>query len=219
MIVEGAHGVGCTGVILVGGLASRYGGEAKGLARVGGRRIVDRVAAALRQVTDDLVVAGTPPGHPGAHAGPLVAGARQLPDAAPGAGPLVALAGVLAAVAAPTLVVAWDMPFVSPSLLGELRRVGEARAAAAVVPESDAAGRVEPLCAYYAPAAAAAAAALVAAGERRMGALLDAVRAERLPLGRVLDFGEPRRVFLNVNTPGDRDAAERLLDGAPERPL
>ena len=46
----------CTGVVLAGGAASRYGGLPKGLERVDGRRIIDRVADALSNATDDLLL-------------------------------------------------------------------------------------------------------------------------------------------------------------------
>ena len=42
----------CTGVVLAGGLATRYGGRPKGLEHVEGVRIIDRVAAALRAVAE-----------------------------------------------------------------------------------------------------------------------------------------------------------------------
>ena len=80
----------------------------------------------------------------------------------------------------------------------------------ALVPESDAAGGLEPLCAYYSSACAPVAAELLAGGRRSMTGLLHAVGAAHLPLARVLDFGDPARIFFNVNTPADRDAAERL---------
>jgi molybdopterin-guanine dinucleotide biosynthesis protein A len=47
--------------VLAGGAASRYGGLPKGLERVGGRRIIDRVAAALGEVTDDLLLIANDP--------------------------------------------------------------------------------------------------------------------------------------------------------------
>ncbi len=49
-------GTRCTGVILAGGEATRYDGRPKGLESVGGLRIIDRVAAALGEVTDDLLL-------------------------------------------------------------------------------------------------------------------------------------------------------------------
>ena len=55
---------GCTGVILAGGAASRYGGRPKGLERVGGRRVIDRVADALRDAADTLLlIANDPAAH------------------------------------------------------------------------------------------------------------------------------------------------------------
>jgi hypothetical protein len=39
----------------------------------------------------------------------------------------------------------------------------------------------------------------------------DAVRVVQLPLAEVSTFGDPARLFMNLNTPEDRDEAERLL--------
>ena len=41
--------------------ASRYGGRPKGLERVGGRRVIDRVADALRDAADDLLLIANDP--------------------------------------------------------------------------------------------------------------------------------------------------------------
>ena len=43
-------------MILAGGLSTRYGGSPKGLERVHGVRIIDRVRAALEPVVDDLLL-------------------------------------------------------------------------------------------------------------------------------------------------------------------
>jgi len=51
----------CSGVILAGGEARRYGGAAKGLERVGGRRIIDRVAQVLAVAADDLLLVANDP--------------------------------------------------------------------------------------------------------------------------------------------------------------
>ena len=50
-----------TGAIVAGGANERFGGEPKGLRPVGGVRILDRVASALRTVTSDLVVIANAP--------------------------------------------------------------------------------------------------------------------------------------------------------------
>src|SRR5215831_3438634 len=52
---------GVTGAIVAGGANERFGGEPKGLQRVGGVRIIDRVAAAIRAVTPHIVLVANSP--------------------------------------------------------------------------------------------------------------------------------------------------------------
>ncbi len=199
----------CTGVILAGGRARRLGGRAKGLEAVGGRRIVDRVAHALRQVTDALVLVANDDA-----ATAWLPGVRVVRDVVTDAGPLGGVHAALLAVAGPALVVAWDMPFVPASLLGEMRALGERRRAAAVVPERDSDGHVEPLCAWYAARCATDAGAALAAGERAMSAFVARIGAERLPHARVVDWGDPTVLFLSVNTADALQRANALAAGA-----
>src|SRR5450759_1437842 len=51
----------CVGVILAGGGARRLGGQPKGLLLVEGARIIDRVATALREASDDLLLVANDP--------------------------------------------------------------------------------------------------------------------------------------------------------------
>lgn len=190
---------GCTGAILAGGAGTRLGGAAKGLLAVGGARIVDRVAAALREAADAVIVVA---GHP--DAATWLPGVPAAADLRPGNG---SLGGVHAALAqaggGAALVVAWDMPFVSPALLARLRALGEAGGDAtdAVVPRVD--GRREPLCAYYAPRCRAVAERQLDAGDRRLHALLDALRVRYVEGDELAAFGDPALLFANVNTPDD----------------
>src|SRR5207248_468150 len=81
---DSAVGVGrLTGVILAGGQATRYGGKPKGLERVGGQRIIDRVADVLARVTDDLLLIANDPG-----ANDWLPGIRCASDVRPGVGSL-----------------------------------------------------------------------------------------------------------------------------------
>ena len=192
----------CTGVILAGGLATRYGGAAKGLQMVGGRRIIDRVADALSRSADDLLLVANDD-----DAGGWLPGVRRERDLLPGLGSLGGIHAALAHAAGPALVVAWDMPFVPASLLAELRALGEAGADAAV-PESGSKRGVEPMCAWYAPACVPAIERRLAAGDRRVIAFYDDVRVARLAAERVERHGDPSRIFLNVNAPEDLATAE-----------
>lgn len=202
----------CTGVILAGGGATRFGGRPKGLEVVAGERIIDRVARALRMVTDELLLVANAP-----EARTWLPGVRTVADVRPGEG---ALGGLHAAVtcapgdgmtmtvaaeeAPDVLVVAWDMPFVSAALLGVMRARGEEGDVDAVLPESDGSRRgVEPLCAWYSARCLAPITAALDAGDRRVIAFLDAVRVARVPLEEVRRFGDPDRLFGNVNTADD----------------
>ncbi len=198
----------CTGVILAGGAASRFGGAPKGLERVGGRRIIDRVAAALREVSDDLLLIANAPEAP-----QWLPGVRTASDLRPGFGALGGLHAALAQADADVLLVAWDMPYLSAALLGELRRIGDGGRAErhhepalidaqdVVIPERDGSRRgVEPLCAWYSRRCLPAIERTLDAGDLRVVGFHEQVRVQRLPLPRVQDFGDPARMFSNVNT-------------------
>ena len=191
----------CTGVILAGGAASRYGGLPKGLERVGGRRIIDRVAGALREVTDDLLLIANDPA-----AGGWLPGIRVQQDIVPNAGGLGGIHAALHAARAPVLIVAWDMPFVPSPLLAKLRALGER--ADVAVPESGSRRGVEPLCAFYAPSCLPAIEQSLTDGDRRVIGFHERVRVARLPADEVSAFGDPALLFMNVNTPDDLTRAE-----------
>jgi len=112
------------------------------------------------------------------------------------------------------LCVACDMPFVSPALLREIATRAGSGDADAVVPESGGRRGFEPLCAWYSAACLPAVERALASGDRSLAALVDAVRAERIPLADVRRFGEPDVIFLNVNTPDDHRRALRIAENA-----
>ncbi|MDQ8177417.1 MAG: molybdenum cofactor guanylyltransferase [Gemmatimonadota bacterium] len=186
-------------MILAGGAARRFGGQPKGLASVDGVRIVDRVARALRLVTEDLLLVANAP-----NAAEWLPGVRTVADRRPSEGALAGIETALLETGTDILLVAWDMPFVSGALLGELRRTGETEGVDAVLPESDSSRRgVEPLCAWYAARCLDAVSAALDRGDRRVVGFHEAVRLHRLPVDRVAAFGDPARLFGNVNTPDD----------------
>lgn len=190
--------------ILAGGAASRYGGRPKGLERVGGERILDRLAEELRTVTDAVPI--------------LVANADDAESWAPGL-PVVrdprpdcgSLGGIYAAVTAgegPVLLVAWDMPFVHEDLLVALR--DGAAGYDVYLPESDSRRGMEPLCGVYGPACAAPIAERLDDEDYRAIGFHDAVRVGHLPLDAVRRLGDPELLFYNVNSPDDLAHAEEL---------
>lgn len=181
------------------------GGAPKGLELVGGRRIIDRVAGALRQVTTDLVLVANDPA--AASWLPRVSVVRDRYEGAGG------LAGVEAALAGgrDALVVAWDMPFVSDSILRALDLAGRADDADVALPESDSPYGFEPFCARYAARVRPALAAFFEAGG---GAARDFIR--QLPRVRLLRaaevarVGDARRLFFSVNSLDDLTRARAM---------
>jgi molybdopterin-guanine dinucleotide biosynthesis protein A len=191
----------CTGVILAGGEASRYGGKPKGLELVGGRRVVDRVAGVLSAVCDELLLIANDPS-----ASEWLSGVRVAADVRPGMGSLGGLHAALWHAGSAVLVLPWDMPFVPPDLLGALRALGQT--ADAAVPESGSRRGLEPLCAWYGTACLAAIERRLDAGDRRVVSFFDDVRVARLTHEQVATFGEPEVLFMNVNAPADLALAE-----------
>ena len=202
-----------TGAILAGGLSTRYGRAPKGLERVHGIRIVDRVRAALEPVVDDLLLIANDDA-----AGDWLPGVRRERDLLQNVGSVAGIHAALVHAGSPVIVVAWDMPFVPTALLAALRDAGHD--ADAAVPESDSRRGLEPLCAYYAPACIAPIERRIASGDRRVIAFYNDVRVARVSAERVAAFGDPALLFMNVNTPEERvlaEAHDATTDGGRDR--
>ena len=197
------------GVMLAGGQNRRYDGAPKALESVGGERIADRAIRAMRQALDRVV---------------LVANDLEVfrtleletrPDLTPGLG---ALGGIQTAVAwadeegcRGALVVACDMPFLSPELLTQLAEgAGDDEV---IAPASESRRGLEPLCAFYGVRCREAIDSALARGDRHVISFFPDVHVRTIPLDVVAGFGSPGLLFLNVNTPGDRELAEAAARG------
>lgn len=198
-------------MVLAGGASRRLGGRAKGLEEIGsrpgltGRRIIDHVAAALRPLTQELVIVANDPA-----AASWLANARVVPDIHPGMG---GMAGVHAAVARgrDALVVAWDMPFVTQELLGALLARSREHSADVALPASDSPHGFEPFCAFYSARMAESLDEFLRAGGGAARAFIQKVaRLYVMPLTDVRRFGDPQRLFLSVNTSADLARARAL---------
>jgi molybdopterin-guanine dinucleotide biosynthesis protein A len=192
------------GAILAGGGATRFGGKPKGLEVVGGKRILDRLVQAMSDALGDLplLVANAP------QAAEWRPDLRTVADVQPGFG---ALGGIYTAVIeapAPVVCVAWDMPFVSDSLIRALADGLES--ADAMLPQSDGRRGVEPLCAAYGPACREAIAASLAENDLRAIGFHTRIRVGILPLAQVRTLADPDLLFFNVNTADDLARADEL---------
>ena len=119
-----------------------------------------------------------------------------IADRYPGEGPLGGILTALHHTSADwNLVVACDMPGLSAAFLTPILEAAEQSGADALLPVGPS-GRPEPLCAVYHRRALEPLEGEFRGGQRKVTAALQAVRAERLPVGEVA-------MFHNVNTPED----------------
>ncbi len=156
-------------------------------------------ARALAQVADPVLAVGDEAG----------TGLETVSD--PRKGPLLAfvhggeaLAG--AGFHGPILLLACDLPFVTPALLALMvEALGEADAAVPIL-----GGRDQPLAACYAARAVVRARRLAEAGEERLLGLLGVLRVRRLAETEWTRVAPPTSL-LDVDTPADLEEARRLL--------
>jgi molybdopterin-guanine dinucleotide biosynthesis protein A len=192
------------GAILAGGGATRFGGKPKGLEEVGGERILDRLVQVLTQALGDapLLVANAP------DARQWRPDLRVVADVRPGFGALGGIYTALVEAPAPVVCVAWDMPFVSESLIRTLAHGLDTLDA--MLPESEGRRGVEPLCAAYGPACRDAIAASLADNDLRAIGFHSRIHVGILPLDQIRTLADPDLLFFNVNTADDLARADQL---------
>jgi molybdenum cofactor guanylyltransferase len=188
--------------VLAGGRSSRFGRD-KLREPYRGAPLLHHAILALASVSGDVLVVAPPGVRPDLPRGvPLL----LQHDLAEGEGPLAALSAALPNVPTPfALVAAGDMPELAPSVLLELLRVGgEADVDAVALQDGD---RFRPLpVVLRLRRARPVAAGLVRSGERRLRALLDALRVAVIdePTWRALD--PDGRTLFDVDEPSDLPA-------------
>jgi molybdopterin-guanine dinucleotide biosynthesis protein A len=179
--------------IIAGGQGRRLSGVAKGLLKVEGRTVMERLLALSPGFGDVLLVANVPEPY-------AELGLRTVRDEVPGKGAPGGVHAALVAARTPwVLAVACDMPFIQPEAVQVLM---EARGDAVDAVCFEVAGRLEPLFAVYRKALAEDWG--VALGEDpSMRQLLSRSRTKLLP-EEALRAVDPRlRSLVNVNTPED----------------
>jgi molybdopterin-guanine dinucleotide biosynthesis protein A len=188
-----------TAAILAGGRATRLGGRDKSALVVGGRTILDRQIAMLSEVdgVDEILIVGSATHPP----------ARTIGDIVPGCGPLGGIhAALTEARHDAVFVLACDTPYPTGSLVRYLFEV--AGDTDVVVPRTE--SGYHPLCAVYARRCLDTVAERLAAGRFKVADLFDEVRTRVVSAGELARFGDPRRLFANVNTPADYQGLEAL---------
>jgi molybdopterin-guanine dinucleotide biosynthesis protein A len=191
-----------TGVIQAGGRSTRMGGRPKALLELGGRRIIERVIAAVDGVLDDLlIVTNTPDLY-------AFLGLPMVPDVYPEGGSLGGIyTGLKSASGDAIFTVACDMPF----LRREVVRLVVERAAGADVVIPRVGDQYETLHAAYQKSCLPAMEARLLKGQLKIVGFFDEVRVMVVDAAEVARYGDPNVVFMNVNTPEELTRAQALV--------
>lgn len=191
-----------TGILLAGGRSRRMG-QPKGLLNLGGRTMIERVADALQQVAQEVIIVTNDPEEY------RFLGLPLLGDQVKGRGPLGGIqAGLAAASWERTLVLACDLPFVEAGLLRFLLTAGKGRAAAVPMVR----GFPEPLVAMYSRACLTAVEQTLASESCRVSDFYARIDVRFISEAELEAVTDPRKAFLNVNTPRDWEKALALAE-------
>lgn len=198
-------------VVQAGGLSSRMGCDKSRMAFCG-EPLIERVLGRLAPVAGELVVTTSRPSELAyleeRTFGGLVP--RVVADLEGSAGAMRGIASSLAAARLPLVaIVACDMPFVSPELIGALADHVEAEALDVFVPREE--RGIEPLCAVWRrDACAPVAQELLACDRQRIRCLINRVQAGYMDEPQIVKAAGSTLCFENVNTPEEFAAAELL---------
>ncbi|MBI4497370.1 MAG: molybdenum cofactor guanylyltransferase [Chloroflexi bacterium] len=200
-MIEQTQRVAAAGAVLAGGRSRRMGQD-KALLRLAGRTLLERALDTLRSVAQEVLVIGPP------ERAALAGGARLVPDAFPGTGPLGAIATALQAIQSDRAVlVACDMPFLSAPLLRYLVACSEGYDV--TLPRT--AAHTEQLHAVYHRACLPAILEQLAAGDLKIDRFFAKVRVRYVDETELRAIDPDLRSLWNLNTPEDWANARRIL--------
>lgn len=200
------RGIDWTAAILAGGRATRMGGADKATLSVGGRSVLARQIEVLRALTPHLLIVARD------LAISRTAGAPVVTDDVADAGPLGGIWTALRhASTSRVLVVACDMPFLSPRLLTAL--VEAVDGVDVALPRD--AGGIHPLCACYQAHVAAQLGRCIETGVLAVRAAIAPLAVREIGPDDLRSLDADGRALWNVNTPEDYARACAVADEAP----
>ena len=193
----------CSGVILAGGLATRYGGENKAFLKVGGMQILDRLFDLFSELFDEIILVTNRPRDF------LEWDALIVTDIFPVRSSLTGIhAGLFYASHPFAFFSACDTPFLKREIIETV--LSEIEPGADLVLPRTSAG-FEPLCAAYSRRCLKPAEDHLRANKFKIHLALKGCRIKTIPEDR-LRAKDPGLVsFFNVNTPQDLARAEQML--------
>ena len=190
-----------TGVILAGGLNTRFQGRAKAFQEIGGRRIMDRLMDVYTGLFDEIIIVTNEPMR-------YVAWDAQIvTDVLPQRSALTGIhAGLFYARTEHAFFAACDIPFLKADVIRLVLDAAD-HGIDAVIPQTD--RGFEPLCAVYATRLMAAAAHHVQQGDYKIRRAFRKRRIRTVSEKRLRSVDPELVSFFNVNTPDDLVRAEQ----------
>lgn len=186
--------------ILAGGQSRRMGHN-KALLQLHGQPLIEHVLSAARPLALPTFVVGDPTTYP--HLKLPV-----HPDLYPDLGPIGGLYTALEKAAGPVLLLACDLPFLTPEFLRYiLSRRGNHQA---IVPRTK--EGTQPLCALYELSCLTAIETAIAAKQLSMRRLLSALNVDEIEQATWRAYDKRNLLFANLNTPEEFERVQKSLE-------
>jgi len=185
----------CSGVILAGGMSTRFNGRDKAMIEINGKRILDHILAVYSEIFSEIIlVTNTPQAY-------LDWNMLMVTDLFPVRSSLTGIhAGLFYASRPYVFVSACDAPFIQQELVHLL--VSQARPGAdAVMPETS--KGLEPLCAVYSKPCLKNVEAHIRQGKLKIQQVFHKSRINRISEARLRKTDPDLHSFININTPED----------------
>jgi len=212
MIGKNNDGAAVRGYVLAGGASRRFGAD-KALVQIEGRTLLSRICELVSQAAGSAQVVAPA----GRYCDQNV---KLIDDRWPGEGPLGGIITALRTTSGDAtggswnLILSCDMPFLTCDWLSFLCRRASSGEAEVVVPQSD--YGLEPLCACWRTSAVGSLQSAFDGGMRKVTDAMKQLRMEILDETHWKRFDSAGRLFWNMNTPQDYQAALQIWKAGEE---
>lgn len=197
----------CSGIILAGGLNSRFGGRNKAFVDIGGKTILAHILSVFSEFFEELILVTNDPLAYSDYDIQAVTDIYDIRSSLTGIH-----AGLFYATRPYAFFTACDTPFLQPDLLRFLLSEIEPKKDI-VIPRTQAG--FEPLCAAYAVRCLKPVEDCLDAGNLKIQQFFKSVRVKAIPEVRLRRHDPELISFYNVNTPDDLRVAETMLPESP----
>ena len=182
-----------TAAVLIGGKSRRFGRD-KVVEPLDGVMLVERVISVLKPLFSEIALIG--------HVRHEISGYKTIPDIIPGCGPLGGIYTALTSSKNPyCFIFAADMPNLNTGLIRYMAGLKEK--ADIILPQVP--KGLEPLHAIYSKTAIPVIKDLLAKKDFKILNLIEQMKTEYIGYQTIENFGEPLRIFSNINSLSDID--------------